>query len=120
MSSKKVLVADDDQDVKESIQVMLMHYGYTVIVASNGKEAVEEYKKNEPDITFLDINMPEMDGYDAFFKIREINPKAKIVFITGFTIEGTRYEEVKKKNLLATLYKPVGLDQLLKILRKSS
>ena len=120
MSSKTILIADDDQDVKEAIQVMLMDQGYTVLVASNGKEAVEEYKKNKPDVTFLDIKMPEMDGFDAFFKIREDDPKAKIAFITGFDMDDPRYEEVKKKNLLGILHKPFRLDQLLKILEKSS
>ena len=117
--SHTILIADDDTDVKESTQVMLMDYGYKVITACDGKEAVTKYEEAHPDITFLDIKMPVMDGYDAFFRIKEKDPNAKIAFITGFATTDKRYTEAKKNNLLDTIHKPVGIDDLLKVINKN-
>ena len=54
---------DDDLDVLEATEYMLLNHGYNVISASSGIIAVEKYKENQPDIVFLDIKMPLMNGY---------------------------------------------------------
>ena len=72
----------------------------------------------KPDIVFMDIKMPVMDGYEAFNKIKQLDPDAKIVFITAFTTDDKRYEEAKKNGLLDTLFKPVILETMLKVIEK--
>lgn len=119
MSMKKtILLVDDDVDVLESTQYILMSEGYEVITSKNGEEAVTKYKENKPDITFLDIRMPVMDGYDAFFKIKEFDPKAKVIFITAFSIDEDKYTEAKKNGLLDLINKPFSLEDLKKIIAK--
>ena len=68
-SDKKILFVDDDSDFLESTQLMLMDEGYDVVPATNGEEAVAKYKEIKPDIVFLDIKMPGIDGYETFFRI---------------------------------------------------
>lgn len=116
--NKTILIVDDDLDVKESTRFVLEKNGYDVAVACGGKDGVEEYAKSNPDLTFMDIKMPDMDGYDAFFKIHEKDPNAKVVFVTGYTIEDDRYEQAKKYNLIDTLYKPVDFNFLLKFIKE--
>lgn len=118
MSQKSILIIDDDNDVKESTQVMLMDEGFKVFLACDGKQGVEAYLKNKPDMTFMDLKMPIMDGYEAFFKIKEKDAKAKIAFITGFSTDSTRLSEAKKKDLVDVIRKPVELSTLLKIINK--
>jgi len=118
LANKTILIIDDDQDVKESTGLILESNDYNVVLACGGKEGVEEYAKSNPDLTLLDIRMPDMDGYDAFFKIHEKDPNAKVVFITGFTKDDDKHEQAIKHNLIDTLYKPIEPDALLKLIKK--
>lgn len=111
-----ILIIDDDVDVKESTLVMLMDEGYSVELACDGIEGVKMYKKIKPEITFLDIKMPGIDGYETFRRIKEIDHKARIVFITGFSTDNIKQQEAEHRNLLGTIHKPVELKKMLKII----
>lgn len=66
-----VLVTDDDQDIRDGIEIYLKNEGYRVLKAGNGLEALELLEENEVHVIVLDIMMPQMDGISATFKIRE-------------------------------------------------
>lgn len=66
-----VLVTDDDQDIRDGIEIYLKNEGYHVLKAANGLEAIELLEENEVHVMILDIMMPKMDGISATFKIRE-------------------------------------------------
>lgn len=66
-----VLVTDDDQDIRDGIEIYLKNEGYNVLKAKDGKEALEILSKNEVHLIILDIMMPNLDGIQATFKIRE-------------------------------------------------
>lgn len=68
----KVLIADDEQGIREVIKEYCLLENYEVIEASNGIEAIEKVKKNDIDLIVLDIMMPKLDGYSALEKIKEI------------------------------------------------
>ncbi len=115
-----ILLIDDDTDVKESTQVMLMDEGYQVDLACDGMKGVEAYQKIHPEITFLDIKMPGIDGYETFERIIKIDPKAKVAFITGYATEHEKLVAAQKSNLIGTIQKPVELRDLLKFIEKFS
>ncbi|WP_438314462.1 response regulator transcription factor [Sporosarcina sp. FA9] len=71
MTKFTVLVADDDQEIRDGIEIYLKNEGYEVLKAADGKEALELLEKNEVHLLILDIMMPNMDGITATFKIRE-------------------------------------------------
>lgn len=71
MTKFTVLVADDDQEICDGIEIYLKNEGYEVLKAADGKEALELLEKNEVHLLILDIMMPNMDGITATFKIRE-------------------------------------------------
>ena len=71
MAKFTVLVADDDQDIRDGIEIYLKNEGYFVLKAADGKEALELLASNEVHLLILDIMMPNMDGITATFKIRE-------------------------------------------------
>lgn len=66
-----VLVTDDDQDIRDGIEIYLKNEGYHVLKAANGLEAIQLLEENEVHVMILDIMMPKMDGISATFKIRE-------------------------------------------------
>ncbi|KFL43153.1 PhoB family transcriptional regulator [Lysinibacillus sp. BF-4] len=71
MTKLTVLVTDDDQAIRDGIEIYLKNEGYNVIKAADGVEALQKLQENEVHLIILDIMMPEMDGITATFKIRE-------------------------------------------------
>lgn len=69
--SYRILIADDEAEIRSLIRLYLENENYEVLEAGNGLEALECFKKNSPDMCILDIMMPELDGYGVLKKIRE-------------------------------------------------
>ena len=67
----KILVCDDDREIVEAITIYLEKEGYSVIVAYNGKEALDTLRREQVQLIILDIMMPEMDGIEALLRLRE-------------------------------------------------
>ncbi|MGA2082825.1 MAG: response regulator [Holophaga sp.] len=82
----QLLIVDDDELVRESIQGMLASLGYKIIQAKDGLEAVSLYKamRGQISLIVMDIKMPRMDGITATNLIKEFDSKAKIVLISGY------------------------------------
>lgn len=82
-----ILVVDDEASIREIAEYFLNKAGYRVIHAVNGCDGVIQYRKHqaEIDLVLLDMTMPLMNGRDCFLAIREINPEAKVVMVSGFT-----------------------------------
>ena len=118
MNATTVLLVDDDVDVIEPIQYLLIEEGHKVITASNGSEAITEFKENKPAIVFMDIKMPVLDGYEAFKKIKELDKDAKIVFTSGYAIDDEQFQTAKKSGLCDLLQKPFEIDSMIKMIKK--
>ncbi len=112
----KLLVCDDSILARKSITAMLNSFGYeNVLEVSNGEDAVNTYKKENPDVVFLDIVMPVKDGITATKEIREYDHDAKIVVISSVGTQ-THLREVIKAGAKDFIQKPVDKDLLEKIL----
>lgn len=79
----RILVADDDFQVRTMLRLILERAGYEVEEAADGEEAVEVYRANPPDLLITDIIMPEKEGVGAIMDIRKEYPDAKIIAISG-------------------------------------
>ena len=78
------IVADDDHNIANALCALLNLIGVDILaIGNNGKELVKMYKKHHPDLVFTDLNMPKYDGFYAIMKIKDMNPDAKIVAVTG-------------------------------------
>ncbi len=85
-----ILIVDDEELVAEVGCAMLKRLGYNVLVANSGKEGVEIFQKekNSIDLVILDMIMPEMSGTEAFDKIKEIDPGARVLLASGYSLNG--------------------------------
>jgi two-component system, cell cycle response regulator DivK len=83
--SKKVLIVEDYDDTRDFMSFLVNSFGYTALTAANGNEAVEIAQQQAPDLIFMDLAMPEMDGLTAIETIRKSSdiPKMPIVAITA-------------------------------------
>lgn len=87
--ANKVLLVDDEENIVDVCSRYLMREGYEVSIASNGYEAIQQYKTFQPDIVILDIMMPQMDGWQAAEKIRE-DSDTPIIMLTALGQEKDR------------------------------
>ncbi len=83
----RILTVDDHPMLREGIAAVLASEQDMILVAeaSNGREAVEQFRSHHPDVTLMDIQMPEVNGIDAIVKIREEFPDARIIVLTTYT-----------------------------------
>jgi DNA-binding response OmpR family regulator len=79
----KILVLDDEPSILLMIKKMLEKAGYEVIIASNGKEGMRLFDKENPDMVITDIIMPEKEGLETIFELRRMHPDLKIIAISG-------------------------------------
>jgi CheY-like chemotaxis protein len=83
MKQYKILVVDDEDNIRELVQTMLNREGRHVTLAAKGKDAIAVFKKERPNLTILDIDMPDIDGITVLREIRTIDPQAKVIVFTG-------------------------------------
>lgn len=114
-----VLIVDDAAFMRLAIKNVLNKNGFTVVAdAKNGQEGVEKYLEFKPDIVTMDITMPDMTGIEALKKIRELDPKAKVVMISAMGQESMVKEAIISgaKSFIVKPYKEEHITQtLLKI-----
>jgi len=116
--SGSVLIVDDESIIRDSTGIMLEELGFSVLKAENGKEGYRLYFENSEDIkiVLMDMIMPEMNGKECFFKIRERNPDASIILCSGF-IKENDLEEMEQHGLDGFIKKPFRLKELVSVLR---
>ncbi len=81
--SEKILLADDEHDILALVNFYLQRAGYDVILAENGREAVEKARAENPSLAILDRTMPEMNGDEVCRELREFNPGIYIIMLTA-------------------------------------
>jgi CheY-like chemotaxis protein len=116
---ERILVADDEEFVRLAIKAILSYGGYDVAQAEDGAEAVEKYRITSPrfDLVVLDMHMPRLDGRNALLQIREADPYARIVVLSGAMDDPTS-EGIAGLEGVAFLHKPFENDELLGLVRQ--
>jgi two-component system response regulator (stage 0 sporulation protein F) len=114
--STRVLIVDDDADLAESLAEILLDHGCVVSLAEHGQEAVERARAQQFDIIFMDVRMPVMNGVDAFFAIRALRPRARVVMMTGF--KETFVERAIQAGAEGPLHKPFAVDEMLALIEQ--
>lgn len=92
----KVLVVDDEEDIVEVVQDRLEAYGFTVVTASTGLEALKKLSSEKFDGIFLDVKMPEMGGIEVLEEIRKKDKKIPIIIITSSSSREAAIEAIAK------------------------
>ncbi len=80
----KLLVVDDEKNILKLYKAELEDEGYTVITANSGKEAIELFEKENPDLVTLDILMPDIDGIRVLRQMKEMRPNVPVIMLTAY------------------------------------
>jgi DNA-binding response OmpR family regulator len=87
MIQSKVLVVDDEESILHLLETALTREGRQVILSSRGQDAIELFRREQPDITILDIAMPDLNGIEVLRRIRAVDQRATVMVFTGFCTE---------------------------------
>lgn len=123
MSTKRILVVDDEPDFVAVVKENLQLEGYKIEVAYNGVEAIEKVKANPPDAIILDVMMPEKDGYQVCSELKKNKEYADIpiILLTAVAdhVSSTQYSHANGINMEADDYlaKPASPDQIISSLK---
>ena len=117
--SIRVLIVDDAMFMRSMIKDILTNSGKFEIIgeASNGQEAIETFKKRQPDVVTMDIVMPVMDGIEATKEILKIHPSAKIVMVSALGQEPLVIESIAA-GARDFIVKPFSPEKVLKVLEQ--
>ena len=118
--SLRILAVDDETVVRELLGELLAKLGHSAILAADGLDAVEVYRKNwqEIDLVILDMQMPQMNGRDTFGRLRAINPGARVLLASGYSVD-TEAQAVLEAGGAGFLQKPFMLRNLEDALAKA-
>jgi DNA-binding response OmpR family regulator len=110
---KKILVVDDEPDIRKTLKTILRKEGYTVITAINGEDGLKKWKEKKPDLILLDIMMEGKDGIQTLEEIRESKKETKVIMITAVDQEQT-VKKTLKLNAKGFILKPFNISKVLK------
>src|SRR5690606_38393266 len=114
----RILVVDDEDGIRKVLRQLLEYEGHEVRAATSGGEALTVYPEFRPDIVFLDVKMARMDGLEVLARLREQDPSAIVVMISGHgTIETA--VEATRRGAYDFLEKPLDTDRILLTIRNA-
>jgi len=117
----RILIIDDDDQFLEILRKMLSQAGYEVLVASDGVEGIDLYRKEQPDVVITDVIMPEKDGAEAIFDLQKEFPDIKIIAMSGggeVKAEDYLKSITSLSNVKHTFEKPFVFDKMLQAVKE--
>jgi CheY-like chemotaxis protein len=109
MANHRVLVVDDEENIRFALKRWFEAGGFDVDVAEDGVQAVEACQNHHYDVITMDLEMPRLGGKEAFVQIREIHPEIPVIFLTGYY---DRLQDPIFQHAFKVLLKPISLHEL--------
>ena len=107
---RKVLIVDDEENLRSGFQAFIEHYGCAVRACQTGAEAVTVAAQFKPDVLLCDLNLGSVSGIEVAKRVRHSVPKCKIVLMSGIDVQQI---SAGQENPFTVLQKPIELDDLL-------
>ena len=116
MSLSTAIIVDDEPRITQLYSELLELQNLEILgIGQNGNDAVRLFNEHKPDLVFLDVHMPDMDGVDALKQIKKISPTANVIMITADLSEDLE-KLLVKNNATAIIFKPFKIQKVMQIL----
>ena len=111
----RILIIDDESQIRSMLRLMLERVGYEVIEAADGMEGIRQYRDNPADLIITDLIMPNKDGIGMIIELKKEFPKVKIIAMSGGGVNRPEgyLDGAKKLGATRTLTKPIARDEML-------
>ncbi len=120
LQGKRILVVDSDESVLASAHELLEKHNCTVEAVRSGSEACQMARSHQYDVVLTDIHLPDMNGFDCFCRIQDIDDRLPVILMTGFGYDsGHSIVKSRQRGLKSVLYKPFRREQLLTEVEKA-
>lgn len=116
MTQQLVLIADDNEDVRNISKAILESRGFAVVQAENGEEAVEVARRHRPDLIFLDLTMPLMSGWEVAEALKG-DPETESIPLVAITSSEPATEQIREAGFCALITKPVSPPEMVEAVR---
>jgi DNA-binding NtrC family response regulator len=113
----RILVVDDDENIRESLKAILADEGFAVDVAASGSEAIRKAEAVAYNVALIDIRLPDMEGVELLTRMKDVVPKTRKIIVTGYPSMQNAITALNK-NADAYLIKPVDLEKLLNTVKE--
>lgn len=107
-----LLLVDDERDATEALQMLLELRGFTVCLAASGAAAVAAVRQQVPDLVLLDLQLPDMTGWDVLHQLRQQAPTLRAVIVTGSSVDRDLERQALETGALGVLLKPMPVEEL--------
>lgn len=108
----RILIVDDDQNIRKALSSVLKSDGYLVDAAENGAEAIKKAEMNFYNLAFIDVRLPDVNGLELLIAINRISPNTLKIILTGYPSSQDSIEATKR-GAAGYMTKPVAMDELL-------
>ncbi len=112
--SRKIMVVDDEQNIRDIISEFLNEMGYSVTVAVDGVDALDKIQYEQYELYIIDVYMPRMNGLELLVKLKEIQPLAVVIITTGYSSIDVAIKAIRS-GAYHYLTKPIQADELMKV-----
>jgi len=110
-TSSKILIVDDEKNMRQTLAAILRDEGYQVVTAATGEEAVERCGREQFGIVLMDVRMPGIDGVEAFRRIRRHREGVRVILMSAYSVEHLK-ETALDEGAIAFLPKPLDLEKV--------
>lgn len=107
----KILVVDNDPAIREYLEEVLNLMGHSVIALADGYDAIDYVREHDVNLAYIDVNIPGIDGFETYKKIRQLDPNVSVVMVTGGSVEDLLKKPIEK-GIYVGLKKPFQIEQL--------
>ena len=114
----KIMTVDYEPELVELVMMILEGAGYEVCTAYSGKECLDKYESEKPDLILLDVMMPDLSGWDVFSRIKKKNKDQKVAFLSVIEVTPERKECLLQEGLSDYILKPFTSQGLIERVRK--
>jgi CheY-like chemotaxis protein len=111
----RIFIVDDDRDFAESLADVMELHGHNVDLAYSGEEAVSGFQHKQFDLTFMDVRLPGKNGVESFLEIRKINPQAKVIMMTGYSVEQL-LDQAVEHGAWGVIHKPLEMPRIMEMI----